>query len=167
MEIIPVMPFDCSRQSRKEAPQLPSPMWEWPWIVLDKCQYFISSYLHTSYYVVFEQNIGNSNHIYIYNKCCSFVVFSYPVNHSLEAWNNIHLPSKMHWATIRELPVLWDWKKNKLKQSLCRILSQNRHLKTLGLYIYIIYMHIDIYIYVCVYICIYIIYIYIYIPVQQ
>ena len=50
-------------------------------------------------------------------------------------------------------------KKNKLKQSLCRILSQNRHLKTLGLYIYNIYAHR--YIYVCVYICIYIIYIYI------
>ena len=41
--------FDCSHESRKETPQLPSPVWEWPWIFLAKCQYFISSYLRTSY----------------------------------------------------------------------------------------------------------------------
>ena len=64
-------------------------------------------------------------------------------------------------------------KKNKSKQKLCRILSQDRHLKIIGLYIYIyniyiyvysayIYIYV-IYIYTCIYVYIYYIYIYIYI----
>ena len=159
MEIIPVMPFDCSRQSRKEAPQLPSPMWEWPWIVLDKCQYFISSYLHTSYYVVFEQNIGNSNHIYIINvvrllfSLILLTIHLRPEITSTSRQRCIGPPSGSSQSS--EIEKKTNWSRVFVGYSPKIVIW-----KLLG-YIYNIYAHRYIYIYVCVYICIYILSIYI------